>query len=356
MNFGIALMFRNPPPSKISFTEIYRKHLDLATAAEELGYDTIWLTEHHFVDDGYSPSLLPIAAAIAARTRMIRIGTFVILLPLHNPIRIAEDAATVDIISNGRLELGFGQGYRVPEFSAFNVPRNERGPRLQENAEIVRRLLSGETLNYQGRFNHITDASLTPRPVQKPYPPLWLAARGPKSIARAARNGYHLMGTGGVDQQEIYDAALREAGRNPAEFNIAQLRTVFVAPRRAAAWDSAEDGAHYMMSCYGRWFAEANDLPGDAAYGANLPRAHQLREAQNATLFGEPLIIGTPDEAITMIEDYQSRTRLTHLVMAMALPKTDFKKISASMRLFAREVMPHFRRKARARTGKPRAR
>src|SRR6516162_2710612 len=98
MNFGIALMFRNPPPSKISFTEIYRKHLDLATAAEELGYDTIWLTEHHFVDDGYSPSLLPIAAAIAARTRMIRIGTFVILLPLHNPIRIAEDAATVDII------------------------------------------------------------------------------------------------------------------------------------------------------------------------------------------------------------------------------------------------------------------
>src|SRR5262249_14724661 len=96
-----------------------------------------------------------------------------------------------------------------------------------------------------------------------------------------------------------------------------------------------------------RWFAEANDLPGDDAGGAGLPPVRKLRDSDTSALFGEPLIIGTPDEAITMIEDYQSRTRLTHLVMAMALPKTDFKKISASMRLFANEVLPHFRRKAR---------
>jgi len=348
MNFGIALMFRNPPPTRTPFTEIYRKHLALAVEAEELGYDTVWLTEHHFVDDGYSPSLLPIAAAIAAKTRRIRIGTFVMLLPLHNPIRVAEDAATVDIISNGRLDLGFGQGYRVPEFTAFNIPRNERGPRLQENAEIVRRLFTDKKLDYAGRFNQITGATLVPRAVQKPYPPIWLAARGPKSIARAARNGYHLMGTGGVDQQQTYDAALREAGKNPAKFNIAQLRTVFVAPRRAAAWDAAQDGAHYVMSCYGKWFVEANDLPGDAAFGAKLPPPRKLRDTETAKLFGEPLIIGTPDEAIEMIEDYQVRTRLTHLVMAMALPKTDFKKISTSMKLFAKEVMPHFRSKARS--------
>jgi alkanesulfonate monooxygenase SsuD/methylene tetrahydromethanopterin reductase-like flavin-dependent oxidoreductase (luciferase family) len=351
MNFGIALMFRNPPPSKIPFTEIYRKHLDLAVEAEELGYDTVWLTEHHFVDDGYSSSLLPIAAAIAARTKKIRIGTFVILLPLHNPIRIAEDAATVDIISNGRLDLGFGQGYRVPEFAGFNIPRNERGPRLQEHAEIVRRLFTEKKLSFDGRFNHIAGGvTLTPGAVQRPHPPIWLAARGPKSIARAANHGYHLMGTGGVDQQQMYDAALREAGKNPAKFNIAQLRTVFVAPRRDAAWDAAEAGAHYIMSCYGKWFTEANDLPGDAAYGAKLPPVGKLRKTETASLFGESLIIGTPGEAIEQIEDYQSRTRVTHLVMAMALPKTDFRKISNSMRLFAKEVMPHFRkanRKAR---------
>jgi alkanesulfonate monooxygenase SsuD/methylene tetrahydromethanopterin reductase-like flavin-dependent oxidoreductase (luciferase family) len=355
MNFGLLMAFRNPPPTKTPFTEIYGKHLDLAVEAEELGYDSIWLTEHHFVDDGYSPSLLPIAAAIAARTKKIRIGTFVILLPLHNPIRIAEDAATVDILSNGRLDLGFGQGYRVPEFTGFNIARKERGPRLEENAEIVRRLFTEKNLSFNGRFNQIAGATLTPGAVQRPHPPIWLAARGPKSIARAARNGYHLMGTGGVDQQQTYDAALREAGRNPKDYNIAQLRTVFVAPRRAAAWDAAEAGAHYIMSCYGKWFAEANDLPGDAGFGANLPPVKKLRDAETAALFGEPLIIGTPDEAITMIEDYQARSRVTHLVMATVLPKIDFKKASASLRLFAKEVMPHFRRKARAQARPKRA-
>src|SRR5229473_2634644 len=347
MNFGIALMFRNPRPTKTPFTELYRKHLDLAVEAEALGYDTIWLTEHHFVDDGYSPSLLPIAAAIAGRTKKIRIGTFVILLPLHNPIRIAEDAATVDIISTGRLELGFGQGYRVPEFTAFNIPRNERGPRLQENAEIVRRLFIEKNLTYEGRFNRIVDATLVPGPVQRPHPPIWLAARGPKSIARAARNGYHFMGTGGVDQQQTYDAALKEHGRDPEDFNIAQLRTVFVASKHDKAWDDAEAGAHYMMTCYGKWFVEANDLPGDQAFGTNLPPIGKLRHSETASLFGESMLIGTPDEAIAGLEDYFSRTRVTHLVAAMDLPGMDPRKVRRSMELFAKDVMPHFRRKSR---------
>lgn len=347
MNFGFTLFFRNPPPAKVSFAELYRKEIDLAVAAEQLGYDTIWLTEHHFVDDGYAPSLLPIAAAIAARTRRVRIGTFVMLLPLHNALRVAEDAATVDIISNGRLDLGLGQGYRVPEFVGFNIPRKERGARLEEGTEVIRRAWTEPNLTFEGRFNRLTNITLTPGPVQKPHPPLWLAARGPKSIARAARNGYHFMGTGGADQQQMYDAALKECGRRPEDFKIAQLRTVFVAARAEKAWDDAEAGAHYMMSCYGKWFVEANDLPGDQAYGVNIPPVGKLRHSETAALFGEPLIIGTPDDAIRMIEDYESRTRFTHLVVAMALPGADPRKVRRSMELFAKEVMPHFRRKAR---------
>jgi alkanesulfonate monooxygenase SsuD/methylene tetrahydromethanopterin reductase-like flavin-dependent oxidoreductase (luciferase family) len=183
--------------------------------------------------------------------------------------------------------------------------------------------------------------------VQKPHPPIWLAARGPKSIGRAARNGYHFMGTGGVDQQQMYDAALTEHGRRPQDYNIAQLRTVFVASRHDKAWDDAEAGAHYMMSCYGKWFVEANDLPGDQAYGADIPPIGKLRNSETAALFGESLMIGTPDEAIAGIEDYTSRTRVTHLVAAMALPGIDPRKVHRSMELFAKEVMPHFWRKAR---------
>ncbi|MBM4256022.1 MAG: LLM class flavin-dependent oxidoreductase [Deltaproteobacteria bacterium] len=347
MNFGFLFPFRNSARAKVPFPDLYRKHLDLTVTAEELGFDTIWLTEHHFVEDGYSSSLLPIAAAIAARTKKIRIGTFVLLLPLHNALRVAEDAATVDIISNGRLDLGLGQGYRVDEFSGFHIPRKERGSRLEEGVEVIRRAWTEKNWSLDGKYNQLKNITVIPNVVQKPHPPIWLAARGPKSIARAARNGYHLMGTGGADQQQMYDAALQENGKPVDDFHVAQLRTVFVATRREKAWDDAEEGVHHMLSCYGKWFTEANDLPGDTAYGMDLPRLGKLRESDTAQLFGEPLIIGTPDDAIRMIEDYQQRTRVTHLVMAMPLPGVDPRKVQKSMELFAKEVMPYFRKKAR---------
>src|ERR1700694_4405004 len=119
MKFGVMYDFRNPKQWRRPFTELYSAMLDPVAMLDDLRYDKVWLTEHHFVDDGYNPAVLPTAAAIAARTRKIRIGTFVLLLPLHNALRVAEDAATVDIISNGRLALGLGQGYRVPEIVAF---------------------------------------------------------------------------------------------------------------------------------------------------------------------------------------------------------------------------------------------
>jgi alkanesulfonate monooxygenase SsuD/methylene tetrahydromethanopterin reductase-like flavin-dependent oxidoreductase (luciferase family) len=347
MDFGLLFPFRNSLRSHIPFPELYRKHLDLTVKAEELGYDTVWLTEHHFVDDGYSSSLLPVAAAIAARTKKIRIGTFVLLLPLHNALRVAEDAATVDIISNGRLDLGLGQGYRVDEFISFNLPRKERGARLEEGTEVIRRAWTEKNWSFDGKFNKLTNITVTPNVVQKPHPPIWLAARGPKSIDRAARNGYHLMGTGGVDQQQMYDAALQQHGKKLEDYAIAQARAVFVSTRREKAWDDVEEGVHHMLTCYGRWFTEAHDLPGDTAYGVDIPRVGKLRMTDTARLFGEPLIIGTPDDAIRMIEDYQRRTRFTHLVMMMPLPGVDPRKIQKSMELFAREVMPYFRRRER---------
>ena len=131
MKFGVLYAFRNPPQWQQPFPDFYRAQFDQMQAVEQLGYDVVWVTEHHFIEDGYLPSLLPVAAVIADRTKRVQIGTYVLLLPLHNPLRVAEDAAVVDIISNGRLLLGLGQGYRLEEFEGFNINRDDR-PRMTE--------------------------------------------------------------------------------------------------------------------------------------------------------------------------------------------------------------------------------
>ena len=168
MNFGLLMSFRNSSRGELSYADLYRKHVDLCVEAEDLGFDTIWLTEHHFVDDGYSPSMIPLAAAIAARTKKIRIGTFVLLMPLHNPLHVAEDAATIDVLSNGRFDLGLGQGYVPREFAGFNVPREERSKRLREGVEIVRRAFTEDNFTFEGKCYSVRDVTLYPKPVSNP--------------------------------------------------------------------------------------------------------------------------------------------------------------------------------------------
>ena len=126
--------------------------LDQIAWGENNGFDDVWLSEYHFIEDGYLPSILPVAAAIAARTKRIRIASGVILMPFHNPVRLAEDIAVVDVISGGRLELGLGVGYKVEEFESFGAPFKERGARTNESLGIVRRLLDGETVTLKSKF------------------------------------------------------------------------------------------------------------------------------------------------------------------------------------------------------------
>ena len=138
-----------------ALAEFYDELLDEVQLAEELGYDHVWVTEHHFIDDGYTPSVLPIAAAIARLTSRVRIGTWVLLLPLHNAIRVAEDAATVDVLSNGRFDLGVGLGYRIEEFEGFGVDRRHRASLMDESLEIITRTLNGETVSLDGRHYQV---------------------------------------------------------------------------------------------------------------------------------------------------------------------------------------------------------
>jgi probable F420-dependent oxidoreductase len=342
MNFGLLMSFRNSDRNELGYADLYRRHVELAIEAEEMGYDTIWLTEHHFVEDGYSPAMLPLGAAIATHTRKIRIGTFVLLMPLHHPLHVAEAAATVDVLSGGRFDLGLGQGYRPQEFEGFNIPRNERAARLREGVEIIRRVFTEDNVSHEGRHFTVRNVTLYPKPVQRPHIPIWIGARSRKATERAARNGYHLAGTG-PRQAELYRDALRAAGRDPGEFNVAQLRFGYVAARRDRAWDDSEYAIHYLIAKYGQWIAEAADVPGDENF-AQVPPIGELRKLNDARFLGEPLLIGSPDDVVEMLEQY---TDYSHLALGMALPGIDPKKVRASMRLFAKEVIPHFRRKSR---------
>jgi alkanesulfonate monooxygenase SsuD/methylene tetrahydromethanopterin reductase-like flavin-dependent oxidoreductase (luciferase family) len=345
MDFGLLLAFRNPLQWRRPFADIYREHVDQAVYAEELGYDTIWTTEHHFAEDGWSPSLLPILAGIATRTTRIRLGTFIIVLPFHHPVRVAEDAATVDILSNGRLDLGVGQGYWLSEFASFGISRKQRVSRLTEGLNIIQKCFTEDSFSYAGKYWQLERIELSPKPVQQPGPPIWVAAMAENSVRRAARMGYHLAGSGGADLQQFYDDELVKLGRRVEDHHIAQLRAVYIAETREQAWDDCEKHLHYMMSLYDKRYKEADDMEwGSAVMSAPaIPPIGELRHAKGISFFNAPLIVGTPEDAIAELQRYTAETRCTHLSLWMQMAGMPTEMARKSMALFAKEVMPHFR-------------
>jgi alkanesulfonate monooxygenase SsuD/methylene tetrahydromethanopterin reductase-like flavin-dependent oxidoreductase (luciferase family) len=343
LQFGILWPFRNPAFARVGWDELYATHLDLIAESEALGYDDVWLSEHHFVDDGYSPSLHAIAGAVAARTTRIRIGTFLLLLPLHNPVRVAEDTATVDVLSGGRFQLGVGLGYRKGEFDAQGIPSAHRGGRMDEGLEVVRRLLSRETVTFDGRHVQLDGVRIVPPPVQEPHPKMWAGGVVDKAIDRVARMGFHYLSGGQAEQSRKFDEALRRHGRDPRDFSIAAQRPVFIAPTREEAWAAAAQAVRHTAECYLDWFAEANDAPDYEPMKVQIPTVEEIIRDQSFNFFGEQAMVGTPEDVIAELEDYLSRGRLTHLVCSMALPGVAPEALRTSMRLFAQRVIPHFR-------------
>ena len=236
MRFGLLYDFRNPKRWEQPAPQLYAELLDQIAYADQLGFDSVWITEHHFIEDGYTPSVLTIAAAIAARTSSIRIGTWVLLLPLHNALRVAEDAATVDILSNGRLDLGLGLGYRLEEFEAFGVDRRQRGRLMDEGIELIRRAWTEDRVTFAGQFYNVRDLNVTPKPVQRPHPPLWLAARGEVPARRAARNRAGLLYLRDPANYQAYATALRAEGVDPATMPVLGYRQCVVSDDPDRTW------------------------------------------------------------------------------------------------------------------------
>jgi alkanesulfonate monooxygenase SsuD/methylene tetrahydromethanopterin reductase-like flavin-dependent oxidoreductase (luciferase family) len=343
MDFGVYLTFRNPPSWRRSIADIYRDQIADAVLAEELGYGHVWTSEHHFRDDAWSPSLFPILGAIAGRTNRIRLGTYILILPFHNPVRVAEDAATIDIISNGRLDLGVGPGNFLSEYETFGVPRPQRRPRMHEGLEIIRRAFTEDRFSFKGTYHAFPNVALSPRPIQQPHPPIWVAAIAEQAIKQAAQRGYHLAGGGPPQSQAIYDGALRAAGRDPSNYHIAQFRVMYLAETRDQAWDDAEQYVHYVMTSYDDEFKRSQDLLSQEFTTPPVSEPGALRELPELTFNGAKILVGTPADAIEDLQRYRSQARMTHIVLWMHLPGLDHRKARRSMELFAKQVMPHFR-------------
>ncbi len=325
---GYQLDFRNPGSRRKS-SDLYAAMLSQVEAAEALGLDSIWLTEHHFTDDGYLPSMMPAAAAIAARTRRVTIGTFVLLAPFQHPLKLAEDAAVVDVISNGRLRLGIGLGYRQEEFDGFGVPRAERFGRTIETAEILKRAWSGERFDFDGKYFKLRDVRVLPTPASRPYPELLWGAGAPAGIRRAAKLDMGFACVGGQREIEIYREEMRKLGKDPARYSVVNSRVVYIADSEEDAWRDTREALMYQAELYGKWLSAAAGTS-DTSRVLIRPDPERLKRTS---------VLGPPDLVIRKLTDIFARTPMTELIIAMQLPGLDPGKAMRSLERFGREVL-----------------
>jgi alkanesulfonate monooxygenase SsuD/methylene tetrahydromethanopterin reductase-like flavin-dependent oxidoreductase (luciferase family) len=252
INYGLWYDFRNPEPWRQDFETFYAQRLDQIAAAEEAGFDSVWLTEHHFCNDGYTPSPLVLAGAIGARTRRMRIGTNLMLLPLHDPVRMAEDSATLSLTTGGRFDLGVGIGYRQLEFDQFQRKLSHRPSLVEEGIEIIRRSWSGEAVNFSGKRFTVGDLRVTPAPVHTPD--ILLGGMVEPAIERAARVADGFLCTGGIGL-DIYSEALQKHGKKPEDGKAILGCWAIIAEDPEAEAARIGDHVLYQINEYIKWGA-----------------------------------------------------------------------------------------------------
>ncbi|MFN2614419.1 MAG: LLM class flavin-dependent oxidoreductase [Actinomycetota bacterium] len=257
MKFGLGqFTLQIPPWDPRTPGELYRDTLDLAARAEEVGFASIWLAEHHGAADSYNPSLLPMLAAIGARTRRMELGTAVMLAPFHDPIRVAEDAAVVDQISGGRMNLGLGLGWAPHEYKMFGVDPKGRGKRLDEFVNVCNAAWTQDRFSFRGEFFDLDDASVMPKPVRKI--PIWLGGNEERALRRAARlgDGHFPPSTAGVGSIAVRAKeikALRDEAGVSGPFRFGAFLTVGIGENADDGWSKVRDGLLHVRGAYAMW-------------------------------------------------------------------------------------------------------
>ncbi len=338
MKIGIGL-FTGQIPEGVdrTYTEEYQEAVELVELAEAEGFDAAWVSEHHFSEDGYLPSLLPLLAAFAGATERMELGTGVVLAPFHDPIRLAEDFAVVDQLSGGRLICGLGIGWREEEFREFGIPVKSRVRRLEEVCAILRLAWEGERFDFSGRHFNYQGVAVRPKPAR--VPPILVGGFVDDAIRRAGRIG------------DGYISSRADAGRVAESFRMASeeragaghegppavgvLINVWASNDPERDWPMVRDGIGHQLGVYAGWRA-GSDVPGKPLEVVP-PGEETIRKT---TAFG------TPDEVVDYLRPFAQTLGEypeSHVVCRLHYPGMDYEQAVPGIELFARDVIPRLR-------------
>lgn len=329
MRYGVIFSCQDPVGSEIGHRAVYESALAQAAAADAQGYHWINVTEHHVAADGYLPALFVLLAAMAARTERIRISTGMLILTLHSPIRIAEEAAVLDIISGGRLTLGVAAGYREVEFAAMQTDYRTRGKRFVESLELLRLAWTGEPFTFTGEIFSFPELVVRPTPIQRPGIPLWLGGTTDVALRRAVRHCAPVF-PGATD--EIAVVARRMASYDRLREEIGPAHPVgpreLVLPRLAVVADTTEEarrralpGIRAMLQTYQSW-------------GLPVDFTQMLGDWE---LLDDLVIVGDPEHCRACVERY-TELGLTDLLLQFAMPTLEPAVVDESQARFMSEV------------------
>ena len=343
MRFSIIAGPRQRADLGQSAADAWWKYVDDAVLAEELGYDAVYFGEHHFCFTSGHSSPLIMAAAVAARTTRMRIGTAVICAPFHNPLRLAEDIAAVDIASKGRFDLGIGVGSQWEEFQAFGIDPKERFGRTWEIIDILERCLhGGETeFDHHGKYYEFRTVSWIMQPVQKRIPIFW-GGVGPQGVARAATRGYHLIAP---DYSGTYQRVIVEHGRRAEDYLVGFVNVVSIADSWEHAFQAIAEPCLWGSNQYVRKDLNGNLPPESARVSMEALRRSAETGEQVAFMLPCP---GTVDQIIDRFLPVARGERglITHIGIEVRPPGTRTHDAHRTMRLFAEHVMPVLREEA----------
>ena len=338
MDVGTFLLMQSP--SAAPSAEIFARGIEQAQAAESLGYRNVWLAEHHFSTYGYLSRPLQLASFIAAKTTRLRVGTAVIVVPLHHPLIVAEEIATLDVLSNGRADVGLGRGYQRYEFERFGLELDAGGQRWDESLDILVKAFEGKPFSYAGKLYDIPETAIYPKPMQKPRPPIWITAQSQYSIEAAVKRGLNVL-TGGfgvpVERLAEFGAFFRKvvAETNPAQPPLVGVqRAVYVTKDAADAREAAEQARWNMRVTLS---LRNNYQRVDNGNAVSIPAEG---EPTIDELLDRYLVIGTPDTCIRQIRRVQELVGISHFNCSFWFGDMDQARVLRSMELFAREVMP----------------